>query len=132
MSYTFKKINKNSKAFICALCSTNRSMRYSKNLKFVHYLQIVIIVSSLTLLFWSTFAINTLLVAPVVWSLFETTNKLLYRRDVPCPNCGFDATWYRRDVKIAKNKVEQFWLSKEQSKFDRLNKGSLESPETLM
>ena len=37
-------------------------------------------------------------------------NKLLYRKEIACPYCGFDATWYRRDVKKANELVKDFWL----------------------
>ena len=43
------------------------------------------------------------------WMIMEVGNKLLYRKDIPCPYCGFDATWYRRDVKIANKMVKDFW-----------------------
>lgn len=45
----------------------------------------------------------------MVWMSFELINKMLYRKDIPCPYCGFDATWYRRDVKIAHKKVQEYW-----------------------
>ena len=44
-----------------------------------------------------------------VWILFEFIHKLLYRRELTCPYCGFDPTWYRRDVNLAKSKVQEFW-----------------------
>ena len=132
MNYSFKKINNKSKLFLCALCSTHRSMKYSKNLTIKHFIQIGLIVASLTYLFWGTFAVNTLLVSPVVWTIFEVTNKIFYRKDVPCPSCGFDATWYRRDVKMAKNKVEQFWLAKEQAKFTKKDQTNTPDLESLM
>lgn len=46
---------------------------------------------------------------PTLWIAFEVVNKILYRKGIPCPYCGFDATWYRRDVKIAHQKVRDYW-----------------------
>lgn len=132
MNYSFQKINNKSKQFLCALCSSHRTMKYSKNLSVKHFIQIALIVGSITYLFWDYFAVNTLLVTPVIWTIFEVTNKVLYRKEVPCPSCGFDATWYRRDVKMAKNKVEQFWLAKEQAKFIKEKQTNSPDLESLM
>ena len=44
-----------------------------------------------------------------VWLAFELGNKLLYRKELPCPYCGFDPSWYRRDVTVAKKMVQNFW-----------------------
>lgn len=48
----------------------------------------------------------------IVWPSFEIINKILYRKELPCPYCGFDATWYRRDVKVARKIVKNFWDKK--------------------
>ena len=45
----------------------------------------------------------------VVWMFFEGIRKILFRREIPCPHCGFDATWYRKDVKVARQQVQEFW-----------------------
>lgn len=44
----------------------------------------------------------------LVWLAFESIHKSYYRRDLVCPFCGFDPTWYRKDVKLARRKVEEF------------------------
>lgn len=41
--------------------------------------------------------------------MIEIANKMLYRKEIPCPYCGFDATWYRRDVTVANQKVKDYW-----------------------
>jgi ribosomal protein L37E len=43
------------------------------------------------------------------WAIGECIRKILHRKEIPCPHCGFDMTWYRRDVRIAKKIVEDFW-----------------------
>ena len=97
-SARFYKVKNPRKHFLCALCRAPRQMKYSKNLNWKNYLQLTIL----------TAFISTLLY-PFMGPIVEMTNKLLYRKEIPCPYCGFDATWYRRDVKVAKRKVESFW-----------------------
>lgn len=45
---------------------------------------------------------------PVIWAIFESVHKSLYRKDLQCPYCGFDPKWYKKDVKLARQKVEEF------------------------
>ena len=52
---------------------------------------------------------KTVLLTFPIWMLVEVVNKLLYRKEVACPYCGFYATWYRRDVKVANKIVKEFW-----------------------
>ena len=46
------------------------------------------------------------------WAGFEGVRRLLFRKEIPCPHCGFDASWYKRDVKMAKQLVHNFWDAK--------------------
>lgn len=105
----FFKVKNAKRHFLCALCGSPRAMRYSKNLSLHNYLQILVISACLS---WSLFPLmqwNSPLMLFVIWPIFEIVNKILYRREIPCPYCGFDATWYRRDVRVARSKVENFW-----------------------
>lgn len=45
----------------------------------------------------------------VFWAVFDIGIRLRFKREIPCPHCGFDATWYKRDVKVARRKVKEFW-----------------------
>ena len=45
----------------------------------------------------------------IVFAVYEGVKKILYRREVICPYCGFDMTWYRRDVKMANRLVKDFF-----------------------
>ena len=60
----------------------------------------------LTFPFWG---FRSAIVIPIVWGLFEGIHKLQFRKEIPCPYCGFDATWYKRDVKMARKAVKEFW-----------------------
>ncbi|MCT4641628.1 MAG: hypothetical protein N4A33_04970 [Bacteriovoracaceae bacterium] len=104
-------------SFLCALCGVSRSMKYSKNLSRLNYLQILVLSAVTIYSFWAIIGPKVIFSLFVYWIGFEVINKVLYRKEIPCPHCGFDATWYKRDVTIAKQKVEQFW--------------SLQSPENL-
>jgi hypothetical protein len=108
----FYKVKNPSREFLCALCESPRQMKYSRTLSPKNYFQIFVL--SLTMA-WPLFAIMSYKVVYIFfinWCLFEITNKILYRREIPCPHCGFDATWYRRDVKVAKRIVNEFWEHK--------------------
>ncbi len=48
----------------------------------------------------------------IVWAAYEAVHKMLYRKEIPCPHCGFDATWYKRDVRVARKLVKEFWSAK--------------------
>jgi hypothetical protein len=92
----------------CALCRTPRVIRYSRNLQPLHYGQIVLLTVALTWIFFSWFAFKTLGVFFLIWALYELALKMLYRRDLKCKVCGFDPTWYKRDVKIARKQVQEY------------------------
>lgn len=102
--------------FLCALCGTKRELRYNKNLTLLNYFQILLTSSALIYLLFPYFSYKALYILFIVWLVFEISIKLLYRRDIPCKNCGFDATWYKRDVKLARKKVEEFWSQNKTSK----------------
>lgn len=105
----FFKVKKPSRHFICALCSAPRQMKYKKNLSEMNYIQIAVLSAFLSWALFPIMGMKSLSLVFVLWPLFEIGNKILYRKEIPCPYCGFDATWYRRDVKVAKAKVEEFW-----------------------
>lgn len=105
----FFKVKNPSQHFLCALCSTPRQMKYKRNLSITNYLQLTLLGGSLTYFLYPLFGAKTLFLTFILWMVVEVANKILYRNELPCPYCGFDATWYRRDVKVAKKKVQDFW-----------------------
>lgn len=105
----FFKMKKPSRNFLCALCSTPRQMKYKRNLSMTNYFQLTVLGGSLSYFLYPLFGAKTLFLTFIVWMVVEVANKILYRNELPCPHCGFDATWYRRDVKVARQKVETFW-----------------------
>lgn len=98
--------------FLCPLCSTPRSFSFSSRLSKANYIQILMTSSILSLTLYPFMGIRSFISFFVVWALFEVFIKLAHRREVPCPYCGFDAAWYKRDVKVAKKIVQDFWTQK--------------------
>lgn len=105
----FYKVKNPRKKFLCALCSAPREMKYSKNLNAKHYLQIIVLFAFTSWALFPIMGVKSLSSFFVIWMVLELANKMLYRKDIPCPYCGFDATWYRRDVNVANQKVKEFW-----------------------
>jgi len=110
----FFKVKHAQKEFLCALCKAPRQLTLSNKLTLMNYFQIIIISAALGWPLYSIMKEKVIFILFVVWPVFEMSKRLLYRKQVPCPYCGFDATWYRRDVKIARKKVEEFWNKEEQ------------------
>ena len=108
----FFKVKNSKKEFICALCKAPRQMRYSKNLSKMTYFRLFLFSAFLVWALSPFFGVKAILAVLPLWPVVEFTNKILYRKEIACSYCGFDATWYRRDVKIAKRKVEDFWSEK--------------------
>lgn len=101
------------KRFFCPLCRSERRMRVSSRLSWHNYLQIFITSFCLTTLLWPLMAAKGLFIFFPVWMLFELTRRMIFKKDIPCPHCGFDATWYKKDVKMARKIVEDFWQAKQ-------------------
>lgn len=101
-------MKKSSKDCFCALCRSPRKLRYSRYLSGQHYFQILILTvvfsaGSFPWLGWRGIAS-----LPLIWGVFESIHKSLYRKDLKCPYCGFDPKWYKKDIKLARQKVEEF------------------------
>ncbi|MBF0300055.1 MAG: hypothetical protein HQK51_15135 [Oligoflexia bacterium] len=106
--------------FYCPLCRQKRYMKFRSRPSKKNYTQLL--VASLFIIFiafpyvkqksWDyTFIIIFIL---IMWACYEMIIKIFYRKELPCPHCGFDMTWYRRDVRIAKKLVKDFWHNKNQ------------------
>jgi hypothetical protein len=92
----------------CALCRSPRKLRYSRHLGKVHYGQIFVLTLVFVFITYPFLAWKGVVSLPIIWGLFESIHKSLYRRDLKCPYCGFDPKWYKKDVKLARQKVEEF------------------------
>lgn len=93
----------------CPLCSAGRQMKYRQNLSRQQYIQLILSSAFFTWVLYPLIGARAVFVFFMLWPTFEIINKILYRKELPCPHCGFDATWYRKDVKMARKKVSEFW-----------------------
>lgn len=96
------------KEYFCACCRSPRKIKYQRHLKPSHFFQIFILSALVSMLLFPWFGAISLLSSVLVWVFFEGTYKSLYRKDLVCPYCGFDPKWYKKDVKFARQKVEDF------------------------
>lgn len=101
-------MKKNSRDCFCALCRSPRKLRYSRYLSGRHYFQILVLAVAFTAGSYPWLGFKGVTSLPIIWALFESIHKSLYRRDLKCPYCGFDPKWYKKDVKVARQKVEEF------------------------
>ncbi len=95
--------------FYCALCRSPREMLHRKNLTTKNYFQIVVLSVTLIWALFSLMGFKSLFLFFIIWSGFEFVNKLLYRKELPCPHCGFDPTWYKKDIKLTRKRVKEFF-----------------------
>ncbi|MCR9204271.1 MAG: hypothetical protein NXH75_06830 [Halobacteriovoraceae bacterium] len=95
--------------FFCPLCRTERSITIHHKLTPLNYAQMILITGLITVLSFPWGGFKTLAVFFPVWMAFEVIRRHLFSREVPCPHCGFDASWYKRDVKVARRRVAEFW-----------------------
>lgn len=98
--------------FLCPLCKADRGLRYRSSLRMKNYLQIIILVLVVSAVLWPFWGFKAFYLTILIWPSYELVAKLLYRKDIPCPYCGFDAAWYKRDVGRAYALVKKFWQDK--------------------
>jgi hypothetical protein len=101
-------------------------VRYSRTLKPIHYAQITLFTVATTWLLLPWFEFKSLGSFFIFWAAFEFSQKTLYRRDLKCKSCGFDPTWYKRDVKVARRQVEEY-LAKNPQLLQRNTRSSADS-----
>ena len=95
--------------FFCPLCGTKRAMSTNPHLSLKNFLQVGLITMAITAILFPLMAWKGVFSFFGVWAVFEAFLRLNFRKEVPCPHCGFDASWYKKDVKIARKKVDDFW-----------------------
>jgi hypothetical protein len=111
-SRVYKYKNKNS-VFFCPLCRTERGISTSPRLSRLNIVQILL--TSLVLMgaLYPFMGVKSFFVFFIVWAVFELGIRTDYKKQVACPHCGFDATWYKKDVKVARQLVKDFWAQKQ-------------------
>ena len=102
--------------FLCPLCGVERAVRYTSKLSVKNYIQIAMISVPVVYFLFPLMGERSFFVIFILWFIFEGVKRLLFSREIPCPHCGFDASWYKRDVKVARQKVKEFWDKKNSEK----------------
>lgn len=108
--FRYKKV---AMQFFCPLCRTERAITTGHRLSALNYIQIVLLTGLVTTLSFPWAGFKGLAAFFPIWLGFEMVRRALFSREVPCPHCGFDASWYKRDVKVARKRVEEFWASQQ-------------------
>lgn len=98
--------------FYCPLCRTERSVTISPRLTVKNYIQITLTALVFGSGLYPFMGIRSAFVFFVIWAGFELAVRSDFKKQVPCPHCGFDATWYKKDVKVARQLVKDFWEQK--------------------
>lgn len=98
--------------FFCPLCRTKRAITTNPHLTLKNYLQISMLTVVTSMVLWPIMSGRSVFSFFIFWAGFEGARRLLFRKEIPCPHCGFDASWYKRDVKVAKKLVHNFWEAK--------------------
>lgn len=99
--------------FYCPLCRTPRAFTTSPRLSLFNYAQVFAIGGALMWVLFPIMNWKSFFVFFTVWLGFEMVIRARFRKEIPCPDCGFDASWYKRDVKVARQKVSEFWNTEE-------------------
>ena len=108
--YKYKNKSRN---FFCPLCRTERNVSVSPRLTKKNHFQIVLSAIVLGSLLYPFFGVESFVVYFALWGAFELAIRSDFKKQVPCDHCGFDATLYKRDVRVARQKVAEFWAQKQ-------------------
>ncbi len=98
--------------FFCPLCRSEREITVKPKLNSKHYLKISIITLVFSLITFQWLGVVSFSSFFVFLALFEVGVKIRFKKELPCPYCGFDASWYKKNVVVAREKVKQFWDEK--------------------
>lgn len=107
------KYKNQASTFFCPLCRSERGISISPRLTKKNYLQILLTSIVLGSFLFPFIGVKCFFIFFVSWGVFELAVRTDYKKQIACPHCGFDATWYKRDVKVARQIVKDFWLQKQ-------------------
>mgnify|MGYP000162112752 CR=1 FL=1 len=98
--------------FFCPLCSTKRAFHSTPRLTAKNYFQLTLSSVLAGAIFYPLMGGRSYFIFFIFWALFEAAVRMNFRKEIPCPHCGFDASWYKKDVKMARKIVQDFWVDK--------------------
>lgn len=112
VSRVYKYKNKASQ-FFCPLCRTERGISVSPRLTKKNYVQVFLTSVIVGSMLYPFFGVESFVIFFAILGGFELAIRSDFKKQVACPHCGFDATWYKRDVKVARQLVKDFWAEKQ-------------------
>lgn len=104
------------KKFHCPLCASERFLTSTHKLSAKHFMQIGVMTGVSTFALFDYLQWRSLSFVVFYWAAYEIVRRMVYRSGIECPYCGFDASWYKRDVKVARRLVDEFWQKKDAEK----------------
>ena len=108
---TYKHKNP-SMEFFCPLCSSKRVFNSTPRLSAKNFFQLSLSSLIAGAALYPLMGARSSFVFFIFWALFEAGIRMNFRKEIPCPHCGFDASWYKKDIKVARRLVEEFWKTK--------------------
>ena len=106
------KLKKSVLDFLCPLCAVERQLSISHRIEKRHIVPIVVSGLYIFSLLYFWIGWSALVAFPLAFLGFEFARRSIYRKEIVCPHCGFDAVWYKKDVTVAKKLVHEFWENK--------------------
>lgn len=98
--------------FFCPLCATERAITTNPNVTKKNHLQFLLGTVLISLPLIEQMQGFVVVFYFIFWGAYEAIVRAKFRKEVPCPHCGFDAAWYKRDVKETRVRVKNFWEEK--------------------
>ena len=123
------KYTKSHEKFFCPLCTTERAFTIGHKISLKNFGQIIIATLFVSLLLYPFMGFESIYSFFAVWACFEIGLRLNFRKEIACPHCGFDASWYRKDIRIAKKLIDEFWIDKKKEQGHEIAEQSLETPQ---
>jgi len=106
--------------FYCPICKAQRRSFYWPTPRKKHYIQLAVFAACLTFALWRWCGIKGFFLNFVVWGLFEFYYRARARQNLICNQCGFDPYLYKYDVKLARQKMDEFWSHRQKARENRL------------
>lgn len=103
-------------SFYCPLCRSQRALKVRPHLTKTHFMQVFLATLVFVIFAWPLFDWRGIFSFFFFWGVLEVTLRFYFKKEVPCPYCGFDATWYKRDVPRTRKIVKEFWEKREDDK----------------
>lgn len=98
--------------FFCPVCKAQRRSFYWPSPRLKHYISLSIFAILITLIMYPFFGMKGFVVNLPIWVVFEFVYRARARQSLICPHCGFDPYLYKHDVKLARQKMDEFFEEK--------------------